>query len=93
MTTPAPSPSPSAPAAAPTAADMTLSLIAETAGTTIKSSEDALAAAYKTLGPDSSPSELLKFQAQLTINSTVTAIFSALIKERSDTLKGICQKF
>lgn len=74
-------------------ASLTLDAISTQAASSIKTSEDALTAAYTTLGPNSSPSQLLAFQAQLTINSTVTAIYSALIKERSDTLKGIVQKF
>lgn len=79
-----------------TSDDVTLNnivtFISDTGGS-LKMSEKSLADAYKTLGPNSTPSDLLAFQAQLALNSTITSIYSALIKERSDTLKGICQKF
>lgn len=70
-----------------------LSDIANTAAGIINPTETDLATAIGTLGPNTTAAELLQFQALLTQNSTITATFSALMKERGDTLKGIVQKF
>lgn len=72
---------------------LTLNEVATTAGATIDPTEAELDAAYALLGPSSTAADLLKFQALLAINSTLTAVFSAVLKERADTLKGVCQKF
>jgi hypothetical protein len=75
------------------AISVNLNDISNTADIVISPTEADLAATIETLGPNTTAAELLKFQAKLTINSTITATFSALMKERGDTLKGIVQKF
>lgn len=78
-------------ATAPTA--LTLNSISAFAADQMKASQDKLITAYSTLGPDSSPAELLAFQAQLSINSTTTSIQSAIVKTWADDIKGVVQKF
>lgn len=72
---------------------VTLTNISELAAVKINVTETDLASGLSTLGPDSSAADLLKFQTLLAINSTITAVFSAVAKERADTLKGVVQKF
>ncbi|MBC7604529.1 MAG: hypothetical protein H7255_17940 [Ramlibacter sp.] len=59
----------------------------------ITPTETDLDAALTGLGPDSTAADLLKFQGLLSINSVITSTFSGCMKERSDTLKGVVQKF
>ncbi|MRD47059.1 hypothetical protein [Caenimonas koreensis] len=71
----------------------TLNGISTTGDGVITPTETDLDAAMAGLGPDSTAADLLKFQGLLAINSTITASFSGCMKERSDTLKGVVQKF
>lgn len=70
-----------------------LSDIANTAATIIDPTELDLRTGVESLGPNTTAGELLAFQAKLTMNSVSTATFSAVLKERGDTIKGIVQKF
>ena len=42
---------------------------------------------------DVSNADLLKYQIELSINSLTATITSSIVKERSDTLKAVVQKF
>jgi hypothetical protein len=44
-------------------------------------------------GEDVSNADLLKYQIELSINSLTATITSSIVKERSDTLKAVVQKF
>lgn len=58
-------------------------------------SEDDLAVMLGSIssGETVSNADLLKFQLALATNSLTANITSSIIKERSDTLKGVAQKF
>ena len=44
-------------------------------------------------GDEVSNADLLKYQIELSINSLTATITSSIVKERSDTLKAVVQKF
>jgi hypothetical protein len=58
----------------------------------ITETETNLEAMIATLGPNTSAGDMLKLQAYMTKSSTAVSIFSSVMKERSDTVKGCCQK-
>jgi hypothetical protein len=70
-----------------------LTNIADAAKNGLQASEDAIALGLTNLSGDATASQLMALQAQLAINSTLTAAYSGMGKERSDCLKGCCQKF
>ena len=59
----------------------------------INASELDLKTTVGNLTANSTAAELLAVQIKLNINSTQTAIYSGIIKERADTMKGVAQKF
>ncbi|MBC7599817.1 MAG: hypothetical protein H7238_12480 [Polaromonas sp.] len=59
----------------------------------IGTSEGELKLAVGALTANSTAAELLAVQIKLNINSTLTAMYSGIIKERADTMKGVAQKF
>jgi hypothetical protein len=61
--------------------------------TDINASELDLKNAVSSLTSNSTAADLLAVQVKLNINSTITAIYSGIIKERADTMKGVAQKF
>ncbi|MBC7601247.1 MAG: hypothetical protein H7255_01115 [Ramlibacter sp.] len=71
----------------------TLNGISDTGTLVIDPTETNLDTAMAGLGPDSTAADLLHFQGLLSINSVITSTFSGCMKERSDTLKGVVQKF
>jgi hypothetical protein len=71
----------------------TLNAIAGAAATGLTDSEAAIATGLDNLDGDTTASQLMALQAQLAINSTLTAAYSGMQKERADCLKGVCQKF
>lgn len=75
------------------ALNFTLGDIAQKGSDVIDPMESDLRDGVEQLGPNTTAGELLAFQAKLTMNSVATATFSAVLKERSDTLKGVVQKF
>jgi hypothetical protein len=74
------------------AVTLNLNDLANAADQAITPSETDLASSIASLGADTTAAEMLQIQAKLAINSTMTASFSAVLKERGDTLKGVSQK-
>ncbi|HTH80055.1 MAG TPA: hypothetical protein VL593_13850 [Ramlibacter sp.] len=74
-------------------ASATLNNIADAAATGLANSETQIATGLSALNGDTTAAQLMALQAQLAINSTLTAAYSGMAKERSDCLKGCCQKF
>jgi hypothetical protein len=70
-----------------------LTNIAAAAAAGLADSETQIATGLSNLTGDATASQLMALQAQLAINSTLTAAYSGMGKERSDCLKGCCQKF
>jgi hypothetical protein len=57
----------------------------------LSTSETTLQGDLATISTSSTASDLLKLQADLAMNSTVTATISGCVKERGDCLKGAAQ--
>ena len=77
------------------AGDITLSItgIATTAQNVTSGPEADIVSGASSLSTDASPSQLLAYQAKLTVYTTEIGMYSAIIKELGDALKGVTQKF
>lgn len=74
---------------------LTLEHLRDSSETIMKDSEDRLYEMLNAIssGEDVSNADLLKYQIELSINSLTATITSSIVKERSDTLKAVVQKF
>lgn len=74
---------------------LTLEHLRDSSETIMSDSEDRLYEMLNAIssGEDVSNADLLKYQIELSINSLTATITSSIVKERSDTLKAVVQKF
>jgi hypothetical protein len=74
---------------------LTLDHLRDSSETIMSDSEDRLYEMLNAIssGEDVSNADLLKYQIELSINSLTATITSSIVKERSDTLKAVVQKF
>jgi len=76
-------------------ATLTMDHLRDTSEVIMTDSEDRLYEMLDSIasGDDVSNADLLKYQIELSINSLTATITSSIVKERSDTLKAVVQKF
>lgn len=76
-------------------ATLTMDHLRDTSEVIMRDSEDRLFEMLDSIasGDDVSNADLLKYQIELSINSLTATITSSIVKERSDTLKAVVQKF
>ncbi|NIM39598.1 MAG: hypothetical protein GTN84_00330 [Hydrogenophaga sp.] len=76
-------------------ASLTMDHLRDTSEVIMRDSEDRLFEMLESIssGEDVSNADLLKYQIELSINSLTATITSSIVKERSDTLKAVVQKF
>jgi hypothetical protein len=74
---------------------LTMDHLRDTSEVIMTDSEDRLYEMLDSIasGDDVSNADLLKYQIELSINSLTATITSSIVKERSDTLKAVVQKF
>ncbi len=74
---------------------LTMEHLRDSSETIMSDSEDRLYEMLNSIssGEDVSNADLLKYQIELSINSLTATITSSIVKERSDTLKAVVQKF
>jgi hypothetical protein len=65
--------------------------IATAGASVLAASESSLTTDLASITTATTASQLLALQAELAINSTMTATFSGCLKERGDCLKGAAQ--
>lgn len=74
---------------------LTLDHLRDSSEVIMSDSEDRLYQMLNSIssGDEVSNADLLKYQIELSINSLTATITSSIVKERSDTLKAVVQKF
>lgn len=74
---------------------LTLDHLRDSSEVIMTDSEDRLYQMLNSIssGDEVSNADLLKYQIELSINSLTATITSSIVKERSDTLKAVVQKF
>ncbi|MGX5652485.1 hypothetical protein ACWKW4_19690 [Hydrogenophaga borbori] len=74
---------------------LTLDHLRDSSEVIMNDSEDRLYQMLNSIssGDEVSNADLLKYQIELSINSLTATITSSIVKERSDTLKAVVQKF
>lgn len=74
---------------------LTLDHLRDSSEVIMTNSEDRLYQMLNSIssGDEVSNADLLKYQIELSINSLTATITSSIVKERSDTLKAVVQKF